>query len=155
MKKLESMSSLIYDYGADRFGVVEDKRPTLSSPTKSRRQTEIDRLVKERRQLKKQWRKATEEEKEGINVLQEEIQSRLTTLRRAENLLKKRRRKEQTRTRFYKDPFKFVKNLFTKEKSGSLSVSKVDLEEHLRVIAGAVCGTLGLLLAVFAFMLWR
>ena len=31
----------------------------------------------------------------------------------------------------------------------------VDLEEHLGVIAGAVCGTLGLLLAVFAFMLWR
>ncbi len=46
-----------------------------------RRQTEIDRLVKERRQLKKQWRKATEEEKEGINLLQEEIQSRLATLR--------------------------------------------------------------------------
>ncbi|XP_035862163.1 uncharacterized protein LOC118496075 [Sander lucioperca] len=86
-----------------------------------RRQTEIDRLVKERRQLKKQWRKATEEEKEGINLLQEEIQSRLATLRRAENLLRKRRRKEQTRSRFYKDPFKFVKSLFTKEKSGSLS----------------------------------
>lgn len=54
----------------------------------------MDRLVKERRQLKKQWRKATEEEKEGINVLQEEIQRRLVTLRRAENLRKKRRRKE-------------------------------------------------------------
>ena len=29
-------------------------------------------------------------------------------------------------------PFKFVKGLFTKEKSGSLSVSKADLEEHLK-----------------------
>lgn len=40
--------------------------------------------------------------------------------------------KEQTRSRFYKDPLKFVKSLFTKEKSGSLSVSKADLEEHLK-----------------------
>ena len=81
IKKLERMGNQIYAYGVERS--------TPSIPTKSRRQTEIDRLVKERRQLKKQWRKATEEEKEGINVLQEEIQSRLATLRRAENLLKK------------------------------------------------------------------
>ncbi|KAI5086482.1 hypothetical protein C0J45_23354, partial [Silurus meridionalis] len=132
LKKLERMGDLIYAYGVEQFGVVEDKRATPSIPTKSRRQTEIDRLVKERRQLKKQWRKAIEEEKEGINLLQEEIRGRLATLRRAENFLRKRRRKEQTRSRFYKDPFKFVKTLSTKEKSGSLSVSKADLEEHLK-----------------------
>ena len=39
-------------------------------------------------------------------------------------------------------------------KGGALFIFK-DLEEHLGVIAGAVCGTLGLLLAIFAFMLWR
>ena len=126
------MCDLIYAYGVERFGVVEGKQATPLIPTKSRRQIKIDRLVKERRQLTKQWRKATEEEKEGINQLQEEIKSRLATLRRAENLLRKRRRKEQTRSRFYKDPFKFVKSLFTKEKSGSLAVSKADLEEHLK-----------------------
>ena len=130
-KKLEKMGDLIYSYGSERFGAVERKRSEPTIPTKSRRQKEIDRLVRERRQLKKQWRKATEEEKEGINVLQEAIRSRLVTLRRAENLVKKRRRKEQTRSRFYKDPFKFVKSLFTAEKSGSLSVSKADLEKHL------------------------
>ena len=65
-------------------------------------------------------------------MLQEEIQSRLATLRRVENLLKRRRKKEQTRSRFYKDPFKFVKSLFIKEKSGSLSVPKAVLEEHLK-----------------------
>lgn len=64
--------------------------------------------------------------------MQEEIWSRLATLRRAENLLKKHRRKEKTRTCFYKDPFKFVKSLFTKEKSGKLSVPKPDLEKHLQ-----------------------
>ncbi|KAK0156142.1 hypothetical protein N1851_000565 [Merluccius polli] len=125
--------------GEEDLGKGEQPEPNPLRPAvekkiqgKSKRQTEIDCLVKERRQLKKQWRKATEEEKEGINLLQGEIQSRLAALRRAENLLRKHRRKEQTRSRFYKDPFKFVKSIFTKEKSGSLSASKADLEERLR-----------------------
>ena len=41
------------------------------------------------------------------------------------------------------------------ELEGDRSFILIDLEEHLGVIAGAVCGTLGLLLAVFAFLLWR
>jgi len=41
-------------------------------------------LVKERRNLRKNWKRATEEEMEGINVLQEELRSRLAILRRAE-----------------------------------------------------------------------
>ncbi|MDF4372496.1 hypothetical protein P3381_24575, partial [Vibrio parahaemolyticus] len=61
---------------------------------KSRRQKEIEELVKESRQLRKVWRKATEEEREGINVLQEELRSRLAVLRRAEHLRKKRRKKD-------------------------------------------------------------
>lgn len=74
--------------------MVEDKQATRSVPTKSRRQTEIDRLVKERRQLKKQWGKAIEEEKNGINLLQKEIKGRHAPQRRAENLLGKHRRKK-------------------------------------------------------------
>lgn len=53
-------------------------------------------------------------------------------MRRAENLLRKRRGKDQTRARFYKDPFKFVKCVFTKEKSGNLSMSKAALVQHLK-----------------------
>lgn len=132
MKKLDRMGDLIYAYGVEQLGVLEGKQTTPSIPTKSRRQTEIDWIVKERRQLKKQWGKAIEEEKECINLLQKEIQGRLAALRRAENLLRKRIRKEQTRSRFYKDPFKYVTSLLTKEKSVSLSVSKADLEEHLK-----------------------
>lgn len=73
---------------------LEKRRITLSIATKSRRQLEIEQLVKERRPLKKQWRKAPEEEKEGIDVLQTEIKNRLSVLRRAENLRKRRRKKE-------------------------------------------------------------
>lgn len=116
------------------FGIQEGKsakKPAI--PPVSRRQREIKLLVQERRQLRKRWKKASGVEKQGINALQVDIKNRLASLRRAENLQKRRRKKEQTRTRFYKDPFKFLKTLFTKEKSGVLKATRKDLEEHLRV----------------------
>lgn len=71
-------------------------------------------------------------EKEGISTLQADIRARLASLCRAEILRKRRRNKEDTRTRFYKDPFKFLKTLFIKEKIGVLKTTKDDLEEYLR-----------------------
>lgn len=68
----------------------------------------------------------------SINVLQVNIKTRLASLRRAENLRKRRRKKEQARTRFYKDPFKFLKSIFPEEKSGALKTTKADLEDHLK-----------------------
>ncbi|RXN17451.1 hypothetical protein ROHU_008023 [Labeo rohita] len=132
VRKLERMGDLIYNYGVERFGMVEKRKKTSPTQTKSRRQQEIERLVKERRQLKKQWRKAPEEEKEGINLLQAEIKNRLATLRRAENLRRRRKKKEQERSNFFKDPYKFAKKLFTKEKNGKLKTSKEDLETYLK-----------------------
>lgn len=121
MKKLERMWHLLYAYGVERFGVVEYTRSTPVIPTKSRRQTKIDRLIKERRQQKKQWRKASKEEKESINLLKEEIQGRLQTLRRAENLLRKCRRKKK-RSRFYKDPLQVSEEPHKGEEWKALSV---------------------------------
>lgn len=73
-------------------------------------------------------RKETPLEKEGINVLQADINTRLASLHRAENL-RKHRRIEQTRKRFYKDPFKFLKSLFRR---GTLKTTKKDLKDHLK-----------------------
>lgn len=70
IKKHERMGDLIYSYGAEHFGIAEKRKKTLCSLMMSRRQQEVEWLVKERRQLKKQWRKAPEQEKEGINLLQ-------------------------------------------------------------------------------------
>jgi len=134
-KKLERMGDIIYHYGEERFG-VKTKRidKAIPAPVKSRRQQEIEMLVRERRQLRKKWKKASEEEREELMLLQGDIKCRLATLRRAENLRKLRKKKEHTRTRFYKNPFKFVKDLFTKEKSGSLKIPKHELEEHLEKV---------------------
>lgn len=52
-------------------------------------------LNKVRWQLKKQWRKAVGEETKGMNLLQEEFQSRMTTRKRGKNHLRKRRRSQE------------------------------------------------------------
>lgn len=109
------------------------KKDMLPAP-KSRRLQEVQQLVKERQRLRKLWRKATVEEREGINCLQEDRKHRLLKLRRAESLRMRRNKKEKNWTDFYIDPFKFVKGIFTKERSGSLKTSKDQVEEHLRTI---------------------
>ena len=86
-------------------------------------------LVKERRDLRKRWRKGSLEEMEGISLLQTDLKECLERLQRVENL-RFQCTKERARTLFYKDPFRFVKELFTKEKSGVLQVSKRELEDH-------------------------
>lgn len=134
-QKLDKMGDVMYNYGAERFGTKltnhrERKEP--SAQPKSRRQQEMERLVKERRQLRKQWKKAAEAEKKGLEALQEDLKQRLAKLRRAERLRKQHKKKERARTGFYRDPYRFTKNLFDKGKSGSLKVTARELEEHLR-----------------------
>ncbi len=134
-KKLEGMGNIIYQYGEECFRVHERRNnKTTPAPTKSRRQQEIERLVREKRQLRKQWKKASNPMRDGLMLLQGDMKSSLATLRRAENLRKLRKRKEHTRTRFYKNPFKLIKDLFAKEKSETLKISKQELEKHLETV---------------------
>ncbi|KAL6462518.1 hypothetical protein MHYP_G00289400 [Metynnis hypsauchen] len=127
------MGELIYSYGRERFGVKDRKaKKEHAPPDKSRRQQEIERLVKERRQLKKQWKKTNELERGGLEALQCDIKQRLVTLRRAEYLRRQRRKKERARVSFYKNPFKFTKSLFVQEKSGTLKAPLKDIEEFLK-----------------------
>jgi len=95
---------------------------------KSIQQREMEKLVKERRNLRKQWKRATEEERERMNVLQEELRSRLAILIRAEYLRKKRKKIEYVRTAFYRDPFKLVRGLFNQKKGGQLKATKSEVE---------------------------
>ena len=67
--KLEKIGDVIYEYGREMFGTWDRKTKGEVSIVKSRRQREIEQLVKERRQLRKQWRKASEEEKAGLESL--------------------------------------------------------------------------------------
>jgi len=68
----------------------------------------IEGLVRERRQLMKQWKIAKQSQKKGLNLLQR-AKDKLATLHRAERL-QKRHKKERVRANSSKDPFKFVLN---------------------------------------------
>lgn len=50
---MERMGDLINSYGADPFAAAEKRKRTSTTLMKSRKWQEIERLVKERRQLKK------------------------------------------------------------------------------------------------------
>lgn len=59
-KKLEKMGDIMYQYGAERFGVLQSKGAKQApTPPVSRRQQKIKCLVQEKRQLRKLWKKAT------------------------------------------------------------------------------------------------
>jgi len=59
--RLEKMGDIIYSYGVERFGVQDRKRVERVHLVKSRWQRGIDKLVKERKNLRKRWKRATEE----------------------------------------------------------------------------------------------
>lgn len=80
------------------------------------------------------WWKGSEKAKEFICVVQADIKLRLASLRRAENLQKCRRKKQQKSSQFFKDPFKFLTSFFTREKSGTLKLTKKDLADHLKMM---------------------
>lgn len=61
-------------------------------------------------------------------------QNRLLSLRRPENLRKRHKKKDQMTSRFFNDPYRFMKTLFAKEKSGRLVTKREDLEVHLKEV---------------------
>ncbi len=79
--KLERMGDIIYHYGEERFGVnTRRSNKETPAPAKSRRQQDIARLDRERKQLRKQWKKASDAEREGLMLLQGDIKCRLANL---------------------------------------------------------------------------
>ena len=82
--------------------------------------------------MRKRWRKAVPEEKEGLKVLWDDIKQKLAKLRRAERLRRRQKRKEKERKDFFRDPFRFCRQLLDEKRSGKLSISKEDLEQHIK-----------------------
>ncbi|XP_016406634.1 uncharacterized protein LOC107739136 [Sinocyclocheilus rhinocerous] len=114
----------------ERFGALSQRR---SIPKRTgRREREILQLVKERRLLRKAWKKAEDKEKEGLKNLWNQIQARLADLRCAERIRKHRNRKEKARLSFLRDPFKFARGLLEEKKSGKLHTTQQELEVFIK-----------------------
>lgn len=104
--KLNQIGDILYEACKDRFAEVTSNQRTVQREKGRREKEIIDHLVRRRRQLRKNWRKATPAEKEGLKALWEEVRQRLSRLRRAERIRKRSKRKQKERASFFKDPFK-------------------------------------------------
>ena len=135
-QKLHWMMTTIYQYGSEKFGVIEKKVQPQEARGQSRHQKEIKGIKKELRALTKRWKAANKSGNQleimGIDELRDQHRQRLKKLRKAECLKRRRKLKERQRKQFFDDPFKFIKGLFDSAKSGTLNVRKEDLEEHLK-----------------------
>lgn len=129
--KLNRIGDILYDECIGIFGATAGKQRACPVQ-KGRREREIEQLVKRRRQLRKQWRKASREEKEGLKPLWDEVRKELAGLRRAERIRKRRRRKEKERSNFFKNPFKHARQLLEDKRSGKLEITKSELESYIK-----------------------
>ena len=128
--KLDTFGDIIYQTSLEMFGPKPEK--TKEPPKKNRRQREMETLRKRKKNLKRQMKTATEEQKDGLKSIWRDLQARHTALSRAESARKKRSLKKKKQEQFFQDPFGFARKLFEQPKSGSLVVEKNELESHLR-----------------------
>ena len=129
--KLNLFGDIIYQTCKDRFGEVTSKQRTTPKE-RGRREKEIAQLVQRRRQLCRNWRKATQPKREGLKVLWEDVRQRLSKLCRVERIRKRSNQKQKERASFFKDPFKQVRQLLEEKKSGRLETTREQMEKHVK-----------------------
>ena len=126
---MKSFSDFIYNKCIERFGVVPVKRPQEKKD--SRRQRELGRLKGEKKALRRRWKVAKEDEREGLSVLWEDVKRRARDLRRAERGRQRKYERRRAMRSFFSDPYRYGRSLLDPPKSGELSVEQDKLEEHL------------------------
>ena len=127
--KAELHPQIIYRLCLERFGEVESAKKRAANP--SRRQTKGRKLREQISDLKNAWKEATEEEKPGIQQLQEEQIRKLRLLKRAESLKARRKKYKENTESFYKQPYLFARKVLDPEVKGDLKSSKEEVEEFL------------------------
>ncbi len=103
-RKMEAMSTIIWNMGAERFGMEQRQSKGPQQAGENRRLREIAKLRGDLRRLKKAFRQAPEEEKSALKEMRDNVRERIKTLRRAECQRRDRRRWEKERVKFTKNP---------------------------------------------------
>ncbi|XP_077380867.1 uncharacterized protein LOC144020874 [Festucalex cinctus] len=130
--RLQAMTTIIVSFGSERFGWTEYVNTKTTSYTMNRRATKIHQLRQELRTLKKQFKRATEEEKQPLAELHNILRKKLTTLRRAEWHRRRGRERARKRADFIANPFRFAKRLLGDKRSGRLECSSEEVNYFLR-----------------------
>ncbi|XP_075304756.1 retrovirus-related Pol polyprotein from type-1 retrotransposable element R2 [Odontesthes bonariensis] len=129
-QKLLSMSAMIINIGAERFGIKE-QQPARCSGEPNRRQLKISQLRQELRLLGRQFKVAREEEKAGLAELRSILRKRLITLRRAEWHRRRGRERARRRAAFIANPFGFTKKILGQKRSGHLACTEDEVNNYL------------------------
>jgi len=114
-RKLKCMTTLVYTVGRERFVTVKARGPKPQH-TPNRRQSRMKQIRGELWSLTKAYRKASQEERMGLQELRDILRRELCTLRKAENARTTRRKKARKRAEFVSNPYKCSKQLLDKER---------------------------------------
>ncbi|VDI66727.1 Hypothetical predicted protein [Mytilus galloprovincialis] len=95
-RKIELMTSFIYNIGMDRFG-ADEKAVVRREGQKNRRESKIAKMRKDLRQLKKRYNQASEDEEPALSEHRDTIRKNLMITRRAEINRKRRKKREKAR----------------------------------------------------------
>ena len=95
-RKLKTLTTLIYSVAKERFGLEEPK--ACNEPP--RRQTQIEKLRRELRQLGRRYFNSPPSEQLRLSQLRDTIRSQLDSLRKAENTKRKNRKRAKKRAAF-------------------------------------------------------
>ncbi|XP_063056077.1 uncharacterized protein LOC134450154 [Engraulis encrasicolus] len=124
------MTTIIVRMAAERFG-EEERKSSGTSYTRNHRAQKVHLIRQEMKALKSQYKEAGDEERFGLAQLISMHRRRIRTLRRAEWHRRRRRERSRKRAAFIANPYKFTKDLLGQKRSGRLSSSKEDIDQHL------------------------
>ena len=130
-ERLKLFSDTLYNVAAEKFG-CKTEGGGKEKGGKSRRERVADRLRREKKEMRKRWRQAQPEQREGLKALYEELKKRSREVMRKLRRNARRREARRTREQFLKDPFGSVKKLFAEARNGELACSKQELDDHVR-----------------------
>ena len=128
-QKIRCLETVLYNEAKSMFGVVE---PCQKKQFVPRRQKEILTWRSRLNDLKKAWKNSqSDDERAGIDLLQDECKSKIRDLKRAECSRKRRWRRRKLRAKFFKDPYEVARNVLKPKVSCQPEVSKEILNQYV------------------------
>ena len=112
------------------------KTPKQAPVVVSRRAAQIASYRENIRKLKKAYKRvASDDEKSAIASLVSEYRDKLSNIRKAECSRKKRWRRKNLRSRFFKDPYGVARDVLSPKVFSQPTISQLDLDSHI----GSIC----------------
>ena len=127
------MTNIIVSLAAERFG-LEEKKAAKAPYTMNNRATKILQLKKELKSLRRQYKEASEEERDALSELCRILRKKLTTLTRAKWHRRWRKERARKRTAFQANLFGFTKQLTSPKSDISDATREQDLGQSKSLI---------------------